>query len=68
MPPASGVGQPLEQLVDHGRARRRRRERLRESGRPATDDGPAPPVDDEEVARTLAAAQKHGLEAVAFDD
>jgi quercetin dioxygenase-like cupin family protein len=41
---------------------------FRESGRRATDDGPAPPVDDDEIARTMAAAPKYGLEAVAFDD
>jgi mannose-6-phosphate isomerase-like protein (cupin superfamily) len=41
---------------------------FRESGRPATDDGPAPPVDQDEIARTMAAAPKYGLEAVAFDD
>jgi quercetin dioxygenase-like cupin family protein len=41
---------------------------LRESGRPAADDGPAPPVDDEEIARTMAAAPKYGVENVAFDD
>ena len=41
---------------------------FRESGRPATDDGPAPPVDDDEIARTMAAAPKYGVEAVAFDD
>jgi mannose-6-phosphate isomerase-like protein (cupin superfamily) len=35
---------------------------FRESGRPATDDGPAPPVDHDEIARTMAAAPKHGLE------
>jgi quercetin dioxygenase-like cupin family protein len=40
---------------------------FRESGRPATDDGPAPPVDDDEIARTMAAASKYGVEAVAFD-
>jgi quercetin dioxygenase-like cupin family protein len=40
---------------------------FRESGRPATDDGPAPPLDDDEIARTTAAAPKYGLEAVAFD-
>ena len=40
---------------------------FRESGRPATDDGPAPLVDEEEIARTTAAAPKYGLEAVAFD-
>ena len=39
---------------------------FRESGRPATDDGPAPPVDEDEIARTMAAAEKHGMEAVAF--
>ena len=41
---------------------------FRESGRPATDDGPAPPLDEEEIARTTTAAPKYGLEAVAFDD
>jgi quercetin dioxygenase-like cupin family protein len=41
---------------------------FRESGRPATDDGPAPPVDEDEIARTMAAAPKYGVEAVAFDD
>ncbi len=40
---------------------------FRESGRPATDDGPAPPVDVDEIARTMAAAPRYGLEAVAFD-
>ena len=39
---------------------------FRESGRPATDDGPAPPVDEDEIARTMAAAEKYGMEAVAF--
>lgn len=41
---------------------------FRESGRPATDDGPAPPVDDDEIARTMAAARKYGIEAVAFGE
>ena len=41
---------------------------FRESGRPATDDGPAPPVDEDEIERTMAAAPKYGVEAVAFDD
>jgi quercetin dioxygenase-like cupin family protein len=41
---------------------------FRESGRPATDDGPAPPVDDDEIARTMAAAPKYGLQAVAFGE
>jgi quercetin dioxygenase-like cupin family protein len=40
---------------------------FRESGRPATDDGPAPSVDSDEIGRTMAAAQKHGLQAVAFE-
>jgi quercetin dioxygenase-like cupin family protein len=41
---------------------------FRESGRPATDDGPAPPVDDDEIARTMAAAPTYGVEAVAFGE
>ena len=41
---------------------------FRASGRPATDDGPAPPLDEEEIARTTAAAPTYGVEAVAFDD
>ncbi len=41
---------------------------FRESGRAATDDGPAPPVDDDEIARTVAAAPKYGVEAVAFEE
>jgi uncharacterized cupin superfamily protein len=41
---------------------------FRESGRPATDDGPAPPMDDDEIARTMVAAEKYGVEAVAFED
>ena len=41
---------------------------FRESGRPATDDGPAPSVDEDEIARTMAAAPRYGVEAVAFDD
>jgi hypothetical protein len=40
---------------------------FRESGRPVTDDGPPPPVDADEIARTLAAAPRYGVEAVAFD-
>jgi quercetin dioxygenase-like cupin family protein len=40
---------------------------FRESGRPAVDDGPAPPLDDDEIARTTVAAQRYGLEAVAFE-
>ena len=41
---------------------------FRESGRPATDDGSAPPLDEDEIARTTAAAPKYGVEAVAFAD
>jgi quercetin dioxygenase-like cupin family protein len=37
---------------------------FREAGSRATDDGPAPPVDDDEIARTLAAAAKHGTQLV----
>jgi mannose-6-phosphate isomerase-like protein (cupin superfamily) len=40
---------------------------FRESGVRAIDDGPAPPVDDAEIARTVAAAPRYGVEAVAFD-
>jgi quercetin dioxygenase-like cupin family protein len=40
---------------------------FRESGRSATDDGPAPRIDEDEIARTMAAAPKYGVEAVAFD-
>jgi mannose-6-phosphate isomerase-like protein (cupin superfamily) len=40
---------------------------FRESGRPATDDGPAPPVDEDEVVRTMTAAPRYGVEAVSFD-
>ncbi len=40
---------------------------FRESGRPAADDGPAPPIDEDEIARTMAAAPKYGVENVAFD-
>jgi mannose-6-phosphate isomerase-like protein (cupin superfamily) len=41
---------------------------FRESGRPASDDGPAPPVDDDEIARTIAAAPRYGVEDVVFND
>jgi len=37
---------------------------FREAGRHATDDGPAPPVDDDEIARTIAAASKYGVRLV----
>jgi quercetin dioxygenase-like cupin family protein len=39
---------------------------FRESGRPALDDGPAPPVGDDEIARTTMAAPKYGVQAVEF--
>src|SRR5919106_1464344 len=38
---------------------------FRESGRPAADDGPAPPLDEDEIARTMDAAPRYGVEAVA---
>jgi hypothetical protein len=41
---------------------------FRESGQPATDDGPAPPVDEAEIARMTAAAPKYGIERAAVDD
>lgn len=34
---------------------------FRASGRPAVDDGPAPPFDDDELARTMEAAPRFGL-------
>jgi quercetin dioxygenase-like cupin family protein len=40
---------------------------FRASGRPATDDGPAPPLDEDEIARTMAAAPKFGVESVSFN-
>jgi quercetin dioxygenase-like cupin family protein len=40
---------------------------FRESGRPATDDGQAPPLAEDEIVRTTVAAPKYGLEAVAFE-
>ena len=39
---------------------------FRESGRPATDDGPAPALDADEIARTMAAASRYGVESLAF--
>jgi quercetin dioxygenase-like cupin family protein len=39
---------------------------FREAGRPATDDGPAPPVDDDEIARTIAAASTYGMQLAGF--
>jgi mannose-6-phosphate isomerase-like protein (cupin superfamily) len=40
---------------------------FRESGRPAIDDGPAPPFDEEELARTIIAAEKYGMEIAAVE-
>ena len=40
---------------------------FRASGRPAVDDGPAPALDGDEIARTTVAAAKYGLQAVGFD-
>ena len=40
---------------------------FRATGRPATDDGLAPPVDADEIARSLAAGPRYGLEAIGFD-
>jgi quercetin dioxygenase-like cupin family protein len=37
---------------------------FRESGRPALDDGPPPPLDGDEIARTDAAAERYGLRIV----
>jgi quercetin dioxygenase-like cupin family protein len=37
---------------------------FRESGVPAADDGPAPPLDEEEIARTIAAGERYGVELV----
>ena len=41
---------------------------FRESGRPATDDGPAPPMDADELARTMAAAPRYGLRVAETPD
>lgn len=40
---------------------------FRESGRPAVDDGPAPPLDAGEIERTVGAAPKYGVQAVEFE-
>lgn len=37
---------------------------FREAGRAALDDGPAPPVDDDEIARTVTAAPRYGVDLV----
>jgi quercetin dioxygenase-like cupin family protein len=41
---------------------------FRESGRPAVDDGPAPPMDADELARTMAAAPRYGLRVAEAPD
>ncbi len=41
---------------------------FRESGQPATDDGPAPPMDADELARTMAAAPRYGLRVAGRPD
>ena len=40
---------------------------FREAGRPAIDDGPAPPLDQDEIARTVVAAERYGLQSVDFE-
>ena len=40
---------------------------FRESGQPAADDGPAPPFDEEELTRTIAAAPKYGMQLAAAE-
>jgi quercetin dioxygenase-like cupin family protein len=40
---------------------------FREAGRPATGDGPPPPVDADEIARTQAAGERHGLQVVTWE-
>ena len=37
---------------------------FRESGRPATSDGPAPSLDSEEISRCEVAGRRYGLEVV----
>jgi quercetin dioxygenase-like cupin family protein len=37
---------------------------FRESGRPATGDGPAPPLESDEIARSEVAGRRYGLEVV----
>lgn len=39
---------------------------FREAGRPATDDGPAPALDEAEIARTVAVAPRYGVEGLGF--
>ena len=40
---------------------------FRDAGQPASDDGPAPAFDEEELARTMAAAPRYGLEPVGLE-
>jgi quercetin dioxygenase-like cupin family protein len=39
---------------------------FRASGRPATGDGPAPPLDDDEIARSMEAAPRYGIRLLGF--
>ena len=39
---------------------------FRESGVPATDDGPAPAIDQAEIARSMAAAPRYGMQLPGF--
>jgi quercetin dioxygenase-like cupin family protein len=41
---------------------------FRDSGRPATDGGPAPTIDGDEISRTMVAAERYGVEAVSFEE
>ena len=41
---------------------------FREAGRAAADDGPAPPIDAAEIARTEAAARRYGLRVVDWSE
>jgi len=41
---------------------------FREAGRPATDDGPAPPIDEHEITLTNTAGERYGLKVVAWED
>jgi quercetin dioxygenase-like cupin family protein len=40
---------------------------FREAGRPATGDGPPPPVDADEIARTQDAGERYGLQVVTWE-
>jgi len=41
---------------------------FREAGRPAVGDGPAPPLDSDEIARSEVAGSRYGLEAVEWGE